>query len=226
MQVILASASPRRRELLSLLGLPFDVMTPDVDERLHHDRSPEEQVRMLADAKALWGENQFPAAVVIGSDTLIALDDAVLGKPASLEDAGHILRRLSGRDHMVYTAVALRNRHEQWRDVRVEAVRVRFRMLSDAEIERYLATGESLGKAGAYAIQGGGGSLVERIHGEYTAVVGLPLRLLVEMLRARGITVPVSVERLYETKPYPNWAKFASADDASEGRWIVDRRYC
>jgi septum formation protein len=148
---------------------------------------------------------------------LIALDAEVLGKPMTREDASRMLQRLSGREHRIYTAVAVCGRTGSAPQIAVEPVRVWVRSLSNEEIEGYVRTGESMGKAGAYAMQGLGGHLIERMEGDYTAAVGLPLRLVATLLQAAGIPIPVSVDQLYQTKPYPNWTKFSerAQDDAT-----------
>jgi septum formation protein len=166
--------------------------------------------RVFAEHKAQEAEDRFPDSLIIGSDTLIELNREILGKPKTPFEARDMLRRLQGREHAVHTAVALCDSVTGSCETAVETVRVWFKDLSDADVDRYVETGESMGKAGAYAIQGYGGDLIERIDGDYTAAVGLPLRLISRMLQARGVTIPISVEALYRAKPYPNWTRFAS----------------
>ena len=209
MRLILASSSPRRKELLSLLQIPFEVVEPVVEEQIRPDLPPIDQARLFAESKVRDCEHRFPDSLIIGSDTLIALDREILGKPSTAEDAGRMLRRLRGREHSIHTAVTLAHTGKSACETAVETVRVWFKNLSDAAVDRYVLTGESMGKAGAYAIQGHGGDLIERIEGDYTAAVGLPLRLVSAMLRAHGITLPISIDALYRTRPYPNWARFA-----------------
>jgi septum formation protein len=139
---------------------------------------------------------------------LIALNGQVMGKPADLVEARSMLQRLRGRTHVIHTAVALWRQSDAVQDAAVETVRVWMRPFGEAELEAYLHTGESLGKAGAYSIQGVGGRFIERIEGDYTAAVGLPLRLVAGLLRKRGLVVPIDVEQLYRDKPYPNWSVF------------------
>lgn len=211
MRIILASTSPRRKDLLTLLQIPFGAIDPLFEEERRPDLSPEAQAGLFAERKAQSGADRFPDSLVIGSDTLIALGSEVLGKPRDLEEAGVMLRRLRGRTHMIHTAVALVQRSRGLCDLVVEPVRVRMRPLSDEEIEGYLRTGEPMGKAGAYAIQGAGGGLIDRIEGDYTAAVGLPLRRVAELLRRRGVRLPMDVEELYRATPYSNWGRFASS---------------
>jgi len=185
-RVILASQSPRRRELLTLVGIPHEVRPADLDERMEPGESPTEHAERLARAKAQAIALLEPDAVVIGSDTIVVLDGEVLGKPADVAEAVRTLQRLSGRTHTVHTAVAVA------RDGRlesgVESVEVTFRPLTDDQIERYVATGEPMDKAGAYGIQGYGAVIVERIHGDYFAVMGLALGRLVGLLARVGVT--------------------------------------
>jgi len=175
----LASASPRRRQLLELIGVPHVVTPADIDETPLADEPPNEYVLRLAHekAEAVWERHQdLP---VLAADTTVVVDDEILGKPESEEDAHYMLGRLSGRDHQVHTAVAL------WTGDRPQlfhtSTQVVFRTLSREEIQAYWQSGEPQGKAGAYAIQGLGAALVERVDGDFSNVVGLPVRLLTEL---------------------------------------------
>ncbi len=208
MPLILASTSPRRRELLALLGIPFDVKSPSFEERLVADRPAIEQVQSFAQGKARSVASQEREATVLGSDTVIELDHAVLGKPADLAEARAMLRRLAGRDHHVRTAVALVCSARAIDVIALSTAVVRMKPLDERQHERYLATGESLGKAGAYSIQGEGGDLVDAIDGDFPTVVGFPLRLVSQLLTQAGVRVPVDLDELYATKPYANWARF------------------
>jgi septum formation protein len=213
MRLILASTSPRRRELLTLLGIPFDVIAPDPSAESPDDLpavDPAQRARVLAERKARSVAERFPDTLVLGSDTLITIGSDVLGKPADVGEAEEMLRRLRGREHVIHTAVALLSGREGRMDSAVESVRVRMKPLTDREVRNYAGGGEGLGKAGGYAIQGEGAKLIARISGDFPAAVGLPLRLVAEMLRAHGLRVPVEVEELYRTKPYPNWDRFVS----------------
>jgi septum formation protein len=208
MALILASTSPRRRELLALLGIPFDVKCPFFEERLVTDRPAIEQVQSFAQGKAQSVARQEPEAIVLGSDTVIELDHDVLGKPADLAEARAMLRRLAGRDHHVCTAVALVCSVREIDVVALSTAVVRMKPFDERVHERYLATGESLGKAGAYSIQGEGGDLVDSIDGDFPTVVGLPLRLVYQLLTQAGVRVPVDLGELYANKPYANWVRF------------------
>lgn len=189
--IILASGSPRRRELLSLLGLPFEVITSEADESTPPDYTPEEIVRSLAlrKAKAVAAEAGDRNAVIIGSDTIVVLDNTVLGKPVDESDSRVMLSRLQGRTHKVYTGVACIGLPNGHTIIEHRVTSVTMRAMTSEEIAAYIATGEPADKAGSYAIQGLGSTLVERIEGCYFNVVGLPLSLLGEMLSEFGITV-------------------------------------
>jgi septum formation protein len=181
--VILASQSPRRRDLLRLIGIPHEVRPADIDERYVPGERPREHAERLARGKAL--AIASPDAVVIGSDTIVVVDGDVLGKPADESHAAAMLRRLSGRSHIVITAVAIAWRGRLESDV--EEVGVAFHQMSDDEIAAYIRTGEPMDKAGAYGIQGYGATIVERVEGDYFAVMGLPLQRLVRLCARVGL---------------------------------------
>lgn len=183
--VMLASQSPRRRELLTLIGITHDVRPMDVDESLIPGEQPAPHAERLARAKAQALVRQVPSAVVIGADTIVVIDGDILGKPRDAGDARAMLRRLSGRVHAVFTAIAVARGGQL--ESAVTEVEVEFRPLDDDEIARYVATGEPLDKAGAYGIQGYGATIVRRIHGDYFAVMGLSLVTLVSLLERVGI---------------------------------------
>ena len=185
---ILASASPRRRALLALAGIPFEVCAPHVEERIDPSWSAAEAARALACQKADAIAQKFPEACVIAADTIVEIDGALLGKPENEADAARMLRLLSGREHRVVTGVCLRLGGAR-RVFSCETL-VRFFSLSDEEIAAYVASGEPMDKAGAYGIQGRGALLAEGITGDYFNVVGLPVarltRELKEFLRGCG----------------------------------------
>lgn len=188
MTMILASASPRRAELLSRLGLSYRVIAADLDESSIHAYSPSALVCALAEAKAkLVAATQPPDVLILAADTIVVERNHVLGKPRDEQDAFDILCSLSGKTHTVFTAVCL-SRGEM-RSVFFERSEVRFRKLSEAEIWRYIKTGEPMDKAGAYGIQGFGALLVEGIVGDYFNVMGLPLCRLGQELLAFGVDV-------------------------------------
>ena len=185
LRVILASQSPRRRELLTLVGITHEVRPADIDETYLVGEKPAPHAERLARGKCAVIAEREPDALVIGSDTIVVVDGDVLGKPRDEGDAAHMLRRLSGRTHIVVTAVAVAWRGET--RSAVEEVNVTFHSLSDDDIAAYIATREPMDKAGAYGIQGFGATIVERVDGDYFAVMGLPLQLLVRVLRELGI---------------------------------------
>ena len=183
-RVLLASASPRRRELLTMVGIAHEVIPADIDEAYVPGEVPSAHAQRLAEEKAALVAARNPAAIVVGADTIVVVDGVVLGKPAGRADAGRMLRALSGRSHVVYTAVAVR-RGESAASA-IEAVDVTFRHLSDEEIAAYIDTGEPMDKAGAYGIQGFGATIVERIDGDFFAVMGLPLGRMVRLMETIG----------------------------------------
>jgi len=185
MKLLLASASPRRKALLSLLVDEFDTVDPDIDESLLPHESPIHYVARLAAEKAQVYEAGDRA--VIGADTTVAVGSTVLGKPDNLESAKDSLRRLSGRAHQVHTALSLNIAGST--QTRVVSTVVNFTHLSEEAISQYLMMDEYMGKAGAYAIQGYAGAFVSKIEGSYSAVVGLPLCETRELLMSANIPV-------------------------------------
>ncbi len=179
--IYLASGSPRRKELLTLLGVPFEVLRAPIVEQRQPLELPRDYVRRLALEKALAGVAIAPESrPVLGADTIVVLDDRILEKPLDRDDAAMMLTALSGRSHRVMTAVALADAQRRLcHDVVTE---VTFRQLSEQDIHRYIATGEPMDKAGAYGIQGLGGAFVRAINGSYHGVVGLPLVETSELL--------------------------------------------
>lgn len=183
-RLILASQSPRRRELLSLTGIPFEVDAPEVDETC--TLGARDAVLELSHRKALAAAARHPGQVILASDTLVAVDDVPLGKPADEADAFRMLRSLSGRWHQVYTGVCVISAAG---DVyaEVDATDVRFGPMSDEAIRAYIATSEPMDKAGAYALQGIAGLWIEEIRGSHTNVIGLPLTLTRKLLENCGL---------------------------------------
>ena len=184
--IILASQSPRRRELLSHYGIPFVVDPSEADEE-HVDGSGAERVQKLAYAKCREVASRHPGRMVLAADTLVCVDDEILGKPKDEEDAARMLRLLSGRAHEVHTGVCL-----QLPDGRqlcgVDTAKVYFMTLSQENIRRYIATGEPMDKAGGYGIQGRAGIFVSHIEGSPSNVIGLPLGLLTRFFEEAGVT--------------------------------------
>jgi septum formation protein len=191
--IVLASASPRRQELLRNAGIPFTVQPADIDETPLAGESPRECAERLAREKALVVFQRNPQQWVLGADTIVVVDDIILGKPRDAEEAARMLRLLSGRTHAVITGVCLVGpvASGQWSvasntNTASESTLVTFCELSDDEIRFYIATGEPMDKAGAYAIQGMASRWIPRIEGDYSNVVGLPVALVCAMLRERG----------------------------------------
>jgi septum formation protein len=184
---ILASSSPRRRELLASIGLEFDVLPSNVPEVHREGEAPEEYVARLSRDKAEALSQLHPSRWVIAADTTVLLGDQLLEKPTDAADAARMLGVIAGKTHVVYTGVTLENSERDYRETRVAESEVRMLPLSPDEIEWYVRTGEPLDKAGAYAVQGIGAMFIESIHGSYTNVVGLPLATLFLMLRKAGI---------------------------------------
>lgn len=196
--LILASASPRRVELLKQLGLEFEICPANLDESVDPSWSPEDIVKNLAKQKA-----EFVAAqvekngrnyILIAADTIVVLDGKVYGKPTSKQEAVSMLKELSGRCHQVYTGICLYSKSSNRYDLSHEVSSVVFRKLGDQEISAYVDTGEPMDKAGSYALQGTGCFLIEKIDGCYSNVIGLSVPLLVKMLRAAGYPVLDSLE--------------------------------
>ena len=185
MKLILASGSPRRRELLTMLGAQFETIPARGEERADPSLAPPQLVEQLALAKAREVARMHPDAVVIGADTVVSADGAVLGKPHSREEAAAMLRGLSGRTHSVFTGLAVLS--PEGEQTGWEETRVTFCPLSDREIEAYIDTGEPLDKAGAYGAQGIAALFIERMEGDFFNVVGLPLCRLGKMLKMVGV---------------------------------------
>ena len=183
--LILASGSPRRKELLALMGLAYEVDASDADETIEGALAPEEIVLELSRRKALSVAPRHAGALVLAADTIVYLD-GVLGKPKTHERAAQMLRELSGRWHDVYTGLTLVDTATGALTQRVERTRVRFASMTQQEIEDYAASDEPLDKAGAYAVQGMGGMFVDRIEGSHSNVIGLPMSALREMLAQAG----------------------------------------
>lgn len=179
--LILASGSPRRKELLAQIGIAYMVDPSSFNEGQTKHKDPEKYVKAQALGKACDISLKYRSQWILGADTVVSIDGKILGKPKSEEEAFHMLKELSGAKHSVFTGVALVNGKEQL--TKVVETKVWFRKLSDDEIQRYIATGEPMDKAGAYGIQGKAAGFVERINGSYTNVVGLPLAQVHKLLK-------------------------------------------
>lgn len=180
-KMILASGSPRRKELLSQLGYEFNVIAPDIDETVIDGESPEQHVMRLALAKAMAVAENNPDDLVIGADTIVVLGERILGKPSSEDDAISILTLLSGKAHIVYTGLALTLFGDEIIKSDFDKTRVVFNPLNHTDIVGYVASGEPLDKAGAYGIQGMGSFLVKNYDGEFDTVIGFPTKLFSKM---------------------------------------------
>lgn len=183
--VVLASASPRRRELLRLVGIEHTVRPADIDESVLAGESPRAHVERLARGKASAVARDAAASLIIAADTVVVLDGEIMGKPSGTAAAAAALTRLAGRSHTVVTGMACSLNGEMVSGV--DDVAVTFRELSDREIDEYLRTGEPMDKAGSYGIQGFGATIVQRIEGDYFAVMGLSLVRLVELMARLGV---------------------------------------
>jgi len=186
-QLILASGSPRRRELLQGIGVVFTVIPSDTAEAAQPGELPQEYALRVAGEKALDIARRHPGVWILGADTIVEIAGEVLGKPRETTDGRRMLRLLSGRTHQVMTAFILLDGEGHVRARQVVTSRVTFKPLSDVQIHAYLATGEPFDKAGAYAVQGLGASLVERVEGSYTNVVGLPMDEVQAALHTAGL---------------------------------------
>jgi septum formation protein len=187
MRLILASASPRRAELLRAAGIPFDLLPVDVDETFFPHEKPEQSVARLAEAKSNAGAAMRPGQVVLGADTTVVVQGQALGKPADAEDAARMLRMLSGTTHEVLTGICLR--HGDRLLARVVSTRVRMAEMNESEIAWYISTGEPYDKAGAYAVQGFASRFIQQIEGSYSNVVGLPISNVYQLLKELGCDI-------------------------------------
>ena len=190
--IILASSSPRRQELIAILGLPFTVIPSEADESTPLDWTPQRTVEELAARKARHVYESLSTgqdAIIVGSDTVVVLDDVILGKPKNQDEAFSMIMSLQGRDHEVYTGIACFDIGSGHMKISSRMTRVTMKSLSKSEGLAYVRSGEGLDKAGAYGIQGLGATLIHSIQGDYFNVVGLPLSLLADMLGEFGLQV-------------------------------------
>ena len=178
--LILASASPRRRELLAAAGVSCEVDPAHIDESVRAGEAPAAYAERLAREKALAVSPRHPGRPVLGADTVVVVDEEIFGKPIDAEDARRMLRRLSGRAHHVITAVAVARDSRLTSAVEISAVEMR--EFSEIELQNYVETGEPMDKAGAYAIQGGAGRFVRRVSGDFDTIVGLPVKMALKLL--------------------------------------------
>ena len=184
--IILASSSPRRADLLKTIGVGFELVPSNINERPHQDEAPADYIIRLARAKVIDAARKRDSGLVIGADTIVVLDGRILGKPRDEDDASRMLKLLSGRWHAVMTGVALYDAATRREVADYDKTLVRFAQLSDKEIDWYVKTGEPMDKAGSYAIQERGAMFVEEIAGNYHNVVGLPVTLLYRLSKRMG----------------------------------------
>lgn len=182
-KLVLASRSPRRAEILTAVGWPFEMVASNIDETRFKSESAVSYVTRLAQAKAEAVARIVTSGLVVGADTVVVVEDQILGQPSDAGDAGRMLKLLSGRWHEVLTGVALMHAGKNSLVFEYEKTRVRFTEMSDAEIDWYVGTGEPMDKAGAYAVQGRAALFIEEIQGDYFNIVGLPMRLLYKLMR-------------------------------------------
>ena len=185
--IILASKSPRRKQLLSMMGLEFTVQTADIDETMDPSQTPAHEVAAVSARKAEKIAAQHPQDVIVSADTIVVIDGKILGKPKDEQDAARMLRLLSGGTHTVYTGLTVHANGKE--NTQVVSTGVTFRALSDAEIAAYIETKEPMDKAGAYGIQGYGSMFVSHLDGDYFCVMGLPVCTLAGMLRDAGVRI-------------------------------------
>ena len=184
MNIILASGSPRRREILGNTNLKFSVITSDIDEKIFENEEPIQLVLRLAFEKCMSVAKNNPSDLVIGADTIVVLDNKILGKPKNEEEAFDMLSKLSNRQHQVITGMSIVNLKNQKKIVDYAISNVKFKKLTDQDIKDYISTKECLDKAGSYGIQGYGALLVEQIKGDYFNIVGLPISKLSDILKS------------------------------------------
>ncbi|MFR3498818.1 MAG: Maf family protein [Paraclostridium bifermentans] len=183
MNIILASGSPRRKEILENTNLKFSVITSDIDERIFENEEPIQLVLRLAFEKCMSVAQNNPSDLVIGADTIVVLDNEILGKPKNEEEAFNTLSKLSNREHQVITGMSIVNLENEKKIVDYAISNVKFKKLTDQDIKDYISTEECLDKAGSYGIQGYGALLVEEIKGDYFNIVGLPISKLSDILK-------------------------------------------
>ena len=208
MKLLLASTSSRRRDLLGLLGVAFQVLSPTSQEVPTFHQTPIQQTQQFAREKAESVAHHYPEDLVIGSDTVIEINGNLLGKPKHMDEANQMLLQLRGKAHQVHTGVSFRQTRKNISIDFVDTATVWLKSFNDQILQNYLDVKESLGKAGAYSIQGEGAELIEKIEGDYTTVVGLPLWRVAKVLEDQGFKLPNPVEGIYRTKPYRNWKDF------------------
>lgn len=190
MKIVLASLSPRRKALLEQLNIEFEIIASNIEEKIEASMSPEEVVKSLAYQKAKnVAEGLKQDCLVIGADTIVVIDDKILGKPSNEQDAYDMLRLLSNREHRVITGVCIVNSADNTYYVENDVSYIKMREISDNEIKEYIKNGEPFDKAGSYAIQGLSGIFVEKINGSYSGIVGLPVYIVDKLLKKFGVKI-------------------------------------
>ena len=187
MDIILASKSPRRKDLLKMTGLSFTTVESDAEENAPRSLPPDEYVKVLSYQKAKAVQNRFPESCIIGADTIVYLNNEIIGKPKNTEDAKNTLSKMQGNQHVVYTGITVLTKDKEI--TAFDTTNVTFSHMSKEEIDWYVSTGEPMDKAGSYGVQGPGGIFVQKIEGNYFNVVGLPLPLLYNMLVDAGVLI-------------------------------------
>lgn len=191
MKILLASTSPRRRELIQNLGLPVEILDNKVDETIEGTLPPKDVVQILAERKMKGAYKKIGQSkgIVVAGDTIVVHNGHILGKPKDTEDAFHMLSSLQGDTHLVYSGLACMNVETGEQIIRYSSTKVKMKALNEKQIKNYIETGEPMDKAGSYAIQGIGAAIVEKIDGDYFTVVGLPLSTLADMLGQLGVDI-------------------------------------
>jgi septum formation protein len=206
--IVLASTSIRRKEILTLLGIPFKIVAPRFEEKSCEQKQARDEAVLFAKEKTRSVEDDFQNSIIIGSDTLIDCAGEKIGKPRDGRDAAQLLRRLQGTRHTIFTAVTLIDTAEKITQTHLEEIQITMAAMSDAEIAHYIATREPFGKAGAFSLQGKGRKYIKCLDGDYLAAVGLPLKAIAEFLQKRHIPYPLDMEQLYRKKDFLNWGTY------------------
>lgn len=208
LQIVLVSTSPRRKEILNLLQIPFQTVAPNFQEESRKDLSAEQEAIFLAEEKAKSVQFFFKNHLLIGSDTLIACDEKKIGKPKDFSEAKKILTLLRNRWHQIITSVVLLNTQKKISKINVEIIKIKMKNYSDQDIENYILQDQPYDKAGGYALQGAGRNLIEKIEGDYLSAVGLPLKPIADCLIQQQFSLPVDIDKLYKEKLFMNWKEY------------------
>jgi len=206
--IVLVSTSPRRKEILNLLQIPFQSVAPNFQEESRNDLSAEQEAVFFAEEKAKSVQTLFKNHLLIGSDTLIACDEKKIGKPKNFSEAKNILTLLRNRWHQVITSVVLLNTKTQFTKIDLKIVTIKMKNYSNQEIETYILEDQPFDKAGSYALQGAGRSLIEKIEGEYMQEIGLSLRPIADYLIQQDFLLSVDIDKIYKEKEFMNWREY------------------